>query len=71
MGNWIFRGDNKWGIWIKKWIPAVIVPAVATTIIYTADYINLNPLPIDPKYAFVSGLFVTILYQIGNLIKHA
>jgi len=71
MGETIFRGDNDWIKWGKKWVAAVGVPILATGILYTAEYINVNPIPVDPKYAFLSGLFVTILYQIGNLIKHA
>ena len=70
MGEIILKGDNNWTIWFKKWIPAVGMPLLATGIIYTADYIQVNPLPIDPKYVFVSGLIVTVLYQIANLIKH-
>jgi len=67
----ILRGDNKWAVWLKKWIPAVVTPTIATGIVATANYLEINPLPITPQYAFVSGLIVTILYQIGNLIKHA
>ena len=71
MGETILRGDNDWTIWGKKWLIAVGVPLLATGALYTAEFITANPLPIDPKYAFLSGLFVTILYQLGNLLKHA
>lgn len=71
MGEIILRGDNKWSVWLKKWIPAVVVPGVAAIGIATANYITANPLPIDPKYAFISGLVVTIILQICNLVKHA
>jgi len=70
MGKWIFKGDNKWGIWVKKWIPAVVAPTVATGIVYTANYLQVNPLPLDPEYTFISGFLVTILLTLGNLIKH-
>jgi hypothetical protein len=67
----ILRGDNDWGIWLKKWAAAIIVPAASVILISTSEYITNNPLPIDPKWAFLTGLIVTIMYQIGNLIKHA
>jgi hypothetical protein len=65
-----FRGDNNWMIWAKKWIWAVVVPSAGALAIATAEYINVNPFPVDPSQAWISSFIAMILMQIGNLIKH-
>ena len=61
-------GDFKWDVWFSKWGKNILLLTGATVALYTADYVIQNPLP--PEYTFAGGLFIIILQQIGNYIKH-
>ena len=61
--------DFSWEIWFKKFGKGLLLLLGATGALYTADFITDNPLP--PEYAFWGGMFIIILQQIGNYIKHS
>lgn len=71
MGKWIFKGDQDWNKWFAKWGKGLVTVVAASGITYTATFITANPLPVDPKYVFLVGLFVTLLSQLGNWLQHA
>jgi len=56
-------------IWLKKWGFGIGATLLSTGLIYTADYINITEFPVE--YAFWAGIAVTVLNQIGNMIKHS
>lgn len=65
----LFKGDMDWKKWFIKLGKGLGVTLVATGLIYTADYINLTEFPTE--YAFISGLVVLVLNQVGNWLQHA
>jgi hypothetical protein len=71
MGDIILKGDQDWKKWTIKWGKGLIAVTTLTAVTYTATYLNANPLPVDPKYIFLTGLLVTLLNQVGNWLQHA
>jgi len=71
MGDTILKGDMNWQKWIIKWGKGIGVTLAATGLIYTASFMQTNPLPISTEYAFLTGLIITTLNQVGNWLIHA
>jgi hypothetical protein len=69
MGEIILKGDFDWKKWFVKWGKGIGVTLIGTTCLYTASFMGVNPFPIE--YAFWSGLLITFLNQIGNMLVHA
>jgi len=72
MGKYFFKGDNDWNIWARKWFGAVVIPSAIALATATANYMQLNPLPIkDPAWMWVAGFIPLVILNLINLIKHA
>jgi hypothetical protein len=71
MGKYFFKGDQDWKKWFAKWGKGLVVTVSATGLLYTASYMQVNPLPVSSEYVFFTGLIITILNQIGNFLQHA
>jgi len=71
MGKYFFKGDQDWKKWFIKWGKGLIAVTTLSTVTYTATFLQANPLPVDPKWIFVTGLLITFLNQVGNWLQHA
>jgi len=61
-------GNMDWKIWGKKLLKGVGLTIGASTCLYVADYMTVNPIPVE--YTFWGGLVIVSLQQIGNWVKH-
>ena len=61
-------GDFDWKIWLTKGITKLGYTLLATALFFFADYIDVTEFPVE--YAFWTGIIMTILLQLGNMIKH-
>ena len=61
-------GDFDIKIWLIKGLTKLGYTLLATALLFFADYIDVTEFPAE--YALWTGIIMTILLQLGNMIKH-